>query len=148
MGENIKRIATYYTRLCKTNNPFIIADYLDIQVYQLPLGRLSGYYKYLKRHKCIYINSDIEDDAYKNTVMAHELGHAILEPKENCYFLNKHTLILTSRMERRANVFAAELLISDELLAEQHEYSVEQLSRMLGYHEKLILLKMEGIAGA
>lgn len=120
----------------------MIADNLNIQVFQQPLGKLSGYYKYLKHHKCIYINSDIENDAYKNTVMAHELGHAIMDPKENCYFLNKHTLILTSKIERRANIFSAELLLSDSLIKEYHEYTQEQLAHLTGYDINLVKLKL------
>lgn len=130
-----------YIRKYDTNNPFIIADNLDIQVFHTPLGRLSGYYKYMKRHKCIFINSEIEDDSFKNVVMAHELGHAILDPKENCYFMNSKTLLLTSRIEKRANIFAAELLIIDGLIKEHENYTYEQLSTLTGYNVDLIELK-------
>lgn len=143
MGRDIKKIVAYYTRLYNTNNPFTIANNLNIQVYQQPLGKLSGYYKYLKHHKCIYINSEIEDEAYKNTVMAHELGHAILDPKENCYFLNKHTLILTSKIEKRANIFAAELLISDNILKEYKDFTENQLSCITGLDINLLKLKLK-----
>ncbi len=142
MGKDIKNVVGYYTRKFNTNNPFSIADSLSIQVYQLPLGRLSGYYKYLKHHKCIYINSDIENDSFRDTVMAHELGHAILDPKENCYFLNKHTLLLTSKIERRANKFAAELLLPDYLLKEYTGYTEEQLACFTGLDINLIKLKL------
>lgn len=141
MGKDIKKVVGYYTRKYNTNNPFTIAASLNIKVYQLPLGKLSGYYKYLKHHKCIYINSDIENEAYKDTVMAHELGHAILDPKENCYFLNKHTLILTSKIEKRANIFASELLLPDSLLGEYENLTVEQLSCVTGLDTNLIKLK-------
>ncbi len=142
MGKDIKEIVAYYTKKFNTDNPFAIADGLNIQIYQLPLGRLSGYYKYLKHHKCIYINSDIENNAFKDTVMAHELGHAILDPKENCYFLNKYTLLLTSKVERRANIFTAELLLSDDLISEYSSYTVEQLSSLTGLDVNLINLKL------
>lgn len=141
LGKNIKRIANMYIRKYDTNNPFIIADNLNIQVFHTPLGRLSGYYKYMKRHKCIFINSDIEDDSFKNVVMAHELGHAILDSKENCYFMNSKTLLLTSKIEKRANIFAAELLIRDELLREYEGYTLDQIAGLTGFDVDLIKLK-------
>lgn len=76
-------------------------------------------------------------------VMAHELGHAVLHPKENCYFIRNKTLLLNSKNETEANKFAMELLISDEVLEENREFTIEQLSRMLGYHEKLIKLRLQ-----
>ena len=74
--------------------------------------------------------------------MAHELGHAILHPKENCYFIRNKTLLLNSKTELEANKFAMELLISDEFLEENKRYTIEQLSRMTGYHQKLIELRL------
>lgn len=142
MGKDIKKIVGYYTKKFNTNNPFTIAGNLNIQVYQFPLGRLSGYYKYLKHHKCIYINSDIENESFKDTVMAHELGHAIIDPKENCYFMNKYTLLLTSKIEKRANTFAAELLLPDALIEEYIGYTEEQLSCSTGLDINLIKIKL------
>lgn len=142
LGINIKDKALHYTKMYKTNNPFELADFLNIQVYHCPLGKMSGFYKYLKHHRCIYINSDIEDMNYKNLVMAHELGHAVLDTKENCYFMNNKTLLLTSKIERRANLFAAEFLISDELVNEYREYTIEQMSLLTGLDKDLIKLKL------
>ncbi len=76
-------------------------------------------------------------------VMAHELGHATLHRKNNCYFIKNKTLLLNSRPEREANLFAAELLIPDEIISENYNYTVSQLSRLLGYDEKLIELRLE-----
>lgn len=75
--------------------------------------------------------------------MAHELGHAVLHRKENCYFIRNKTLLLNSKNEIEANKFAMELLIPDEILEENREFTIEQLSRMLGYHEKLIELRLK-----
>lgn len=63
----------------------------------------------------IYINSDLEDNSAK-VVMAHELGHAILHVKENGAFMSSKTLLLTSKIEQQANLFAANLLITDDML--------------------------------
>ena len=77
--------------------------------------------------------------------MAHELGHAILHPKENCYFIRNYTGLLISKTEMEANKFAVELLLPDDILVEYAEsgYTVEQVSRITGYHEKLIELRLK-----
>lgn len=142
MNSKILRFIQYYTRLCGTNDPFVIANYLNIEVFRCPLGRISGYYKYLKRHKCIYINSDLED-SFSKVVMAHELGHAVLHLKENCAFMSRHTLLLTSKIERQANLFAAHLLITDDILQEYQGYTREQLSSGTGLPIELINLRLQ-----
>lgn len=142
-----KTPACYALKLKKrfiTDDPFEIARSLNIEIFTVPLGNISGYYKYLKKHKCIYINSNIEDAHFAKLVMAHELGHAVMHPKENCYFLENKTMILTSKNELEANKFAMELLISDESLLEYKGYTISQLSKIYGYHEKLIELRLNG----
>ena len=140
MNRNIRKIATYYKRKFGTNNPFAIADQLGI-LYQICDLQFEGCYMFLKNHRYIFINQNLSDHQ-KRLVMAHELGHAILHRKENCYFLRNKTLLLNSKNEIEANKFAMELLISDEFLEENSYYTVEQLSRMTGYHQKLIKLRL------
>lgn len=43
--------------------------------------------------------------------------------------------------EIEANVFAAELLISDNIIAEYKDCTTGQLARLLGYSEEFIKLK-------
>ena len=61
--------------------------------------------------------------------MAHELGHAIMHRKQNCYFIKHKTLLFNSKIEIEANKFAVDLLISDEQLFEYLDYNIEQISR-------------------
>ena len=77
--------------------------------------------------------------------MAHELGHAILNRKENCYFIRNKTLLLNSKNEIEANKFAVELLLPDEILNEYIEsgYTIEQVARITGYYKKLIELRLK-----
>lgn len=146
MGNYVKKKVLRYVRKYNTDNPFTIAKYLNIQVFFVPLGELSGYYKYIKHHRCIYINSDIEDENYKRLIMAHELGHAILHMKENCYFIKNKTLLSTSKIERDANKFAAELLLNDELINEYRNFTLYQIACCTGVDIKIVELKMEGLA--
>lgn len=97
-----------------------------------------------EKHKCIFINENL-DEHEKLLVMAHELGHAILHPKENCYFIRNYTGLLNSKTEAEANKFAMELLLPDDILMEYANlgYTTEQVSRITGYHEKLIKLRLK-----
>ena len=142
MKRTIRQLVAYYKKKFGTSNPFEIADFLNIEVLIGNLGSRAGCYMYLKRHKCILLNENL-DEHEMLLVMAHELGHAILHPKENCYFIRNKTFLLNSKIETEANKFAAELLISDDVLAENKEFTIEQLSRLLGYHKKLIKLRLQ-----
>lgn len=140
MRKDIKKIVSYYVRKYNTRNPFELADYLGVQVMIGNLGSRSGCYMFLKNHKCIFLNENL-DEYEMRVVMAHELGHAILHRKENCYFIRNKTFLLTSKNEIEANTFAAELLIGDDVLLEYKHCTKEQISKLLGYHEKLIELR-------
>lgn len=74
--------------------------------------------------------------------MSHELGHAVMHRKLNCYFIRNKTLLLNSKIETEANLFAAELLIPDEVIIENRNMTVGQLSRLLGYEENIINLRL------
>ena len=97
---------------------------------------------FLKNHRYIFLSQDLEKHELK-MVMAHELGHAILHTKQNCYFIRNKTLLLNSKIEKEANIFAATLLISEDELSEYKDYTLKQLSKILGYSEQLIQLRIQ-----
>lgn len=125
----------------ETRDPQRLANELNILVYRQDLGECQGCYIYMKRRKCIFLDQNLEEQEEK-MVLAHELGHAILHRKQNCYFLRERTLLLPG-IEREANIFAAELLIPEETILEYPDYSTEQLARLLGYREQFIKLKLQ-----
>ena len=141
MRKDIKKLVSYYVKKYNTRNPFELARYLNVQVVSGDMGSRAGCYMFLKNHKCIFLNDNLDENE-KMLVMAHELGHAIMHRKENCYFIRNKTFLLTSTNEIEANKFAMELLISDEFLTEHSRYTIEQLSRMTGYHQKLFELRL------
>ncbi len=140
MKKDIKSIVAYYKRKTNSNNPFEIAKFLNIEVQKGNLGECSGCYMFLKNHRYIFINQELNEREMA-FVMDHELGHAILHRKENCYFIKNKTLLLNSKNEIEGNVFAAELLIPDSLIYENPGMTKSQLARLAGYDEKIMEFK-------
>ena len=140
MRRDIKRLVNYYVRKFNTRDPYELAKCLNVEVQIGALGNQAGCYMFLKNHKCIFLNEDLEENEMR-LVMAHELGHAIMHRKENCYFIRNKTLMLTSKLEIEANTFAAELLIPDELIFEHPDMPADQLARLAGYSEKIMNFK-------
>lgn len=140
MNKDIKKLVIHYTKKFGTNDPFEIADRLGI-LYQMCNIDFEGCYMFLKNHRYIFINRNL-DSHTKKIVMAHELGHAILHRRKNCYFIINKTFLLNSRTEKEANMFASELLITDETIMDLKEYSVQKISESIGYDRELVELKI------
>ena len=139
----IPKLVSFLKRKYGTDDPEEIADYLGVTIIRMPLEDVvAGFYKLLKRRKYIFLNSDIDDDVFLRVVLAHELGHAIMHPKENCTFMKSKTLLLTSRIEKQANIFAAYLLIDDDMLEEFSGYTEEQFCNCTGYPLELLGLRL------
>ena len=125
-----------------TSDPFELADALKIAVFHEELGSINGYYNNPLRMKQIHINSSLNDHDAKYTC-AHELGHAIMHPTASTPFLRLKTLLSVNKLEIEANTFAVNLLIPDEIITENRNYTTEQLSRLLGYNQELINLRLK-----
>lgn len=139
--ERVTRLVSYYRKMYDTSNPFEIADHLGV-LYQIGNCKHEGCYMFLKNHRYIFLSNQLKDQEL-NLVMAHELGHALLDRKANCYFIRNKTLLLNSRIERRANLFAAHLLISDEMLDEYTGCTEDQFCACTGYPKELIELRLK-----
>lgn len=139
--ERVTRLVSYYRKMYDTSNPFEIADHLGV-LYQIGNCKHEGCYMFLKNHRYIFLSNQLKDQEL-NLVMAHELGHALLDRKANCYFIRNKTLLLNSRIERRANLFAAHLLISDEMLDEYTGCTEDQFCACTGYSKELIELRLK-----
>ena len=146
--ENIerkaKRLIRYYERMTGSHDPIKIAEYAGIRIAIVPLGDISGNSILIRRKRWIFVNETIpKDSSLFQVIVAHELGHALLHRKENCAFIKSRTLLLTSGIEREANLFAAHLLITDDILKEYAGYTQEQFCNSTGYPKELIELRLE-----
>jgi len=138
----IKKKADELARKFQTRNPFEIIRGLNVILLFVPLIDTRAFYQYFKRNNIIYIDENLprHEQMFE---CAHEMGHMFLHKKANAIFMDTRTGFNTSRFEKEADTFAMDLLVGDDLMAEYREYSTDQLSRLLGYEQRLIELRMK-----
>ena len=56
--------------------------------------------------------------------------------------MDTRTHFIKNKYENEANLFAMDLLISDEDIEEHLDFTTSQLSTLYGYHKSLIELRM------
>ena len=71
------------------------------------------------------------------------MGHMFLHKKANAIFMDTKTFMNGNRYEKEADTFAMDLLVDDNTLIEYQDYSISQLSRLLGYEKRLIELRLK-----
>lgn len=125
-----------------TRNPFKIIENLNVILVFYPLEGVNGFYQYFQRNNIIYIDERLSD-IEKNFVCAHELGHMLLHKKANAIFMDSRTQLNTAKYEAEADRFAMNLLVPDEIFNEYLDYTMSQLSRLIGYEERLIELRLK-----
>lgn len=138
----IKKKADELARKFQTRNPFEIIRGLNVILLFVPLIDTRAFYQYFKRNNIIYIDVNLprHEQMFE---CAHEMGHMFLHKKANAIFMDTRTGFNTSRFEKEADIFAMDLLVDDNTLIEYRDYSIEQLSRLLGYERKLIELRLK-----
>jgi Zn-dependent peptidase ImmA (M78 family) len=70
------------------------------------------------------------------------MGHMFLHKNANTIFMDSRTMLNTNRYEKEDDTFAMDLLVGDNMLIEYQGYNTEQLSRLLGYEQRLIELRL------
>lgn len=137
----IKKIVLKLVKTYKTNNPFELAEFKNISVIPWDLhDDIKGFYRYVRRNKFIFYNKNIHEGE-KNFVCAHELGHAVLHPKENTPFMRVNTLFSIDKIEVEANTFAVELLIPDNELIEYKHLPMQDIAGIYGVPRDVAHLK-------
>jgi len=124
---------------------FQTAENSGAKVWLRPLGSLKGFYLFEGGCRYIVINEEL-DSVTKTVVCAHELGHDMLHRELSDSGIREATLFLANnKTEREANLFAANILISDSDILEELPYhnSVGAVSASLGFPVELIEYKLE-----
>lgn len=144
MPMDIKSRVNKLIRFYKTRDPFEMIKGMNVILVLRPLEGIRGFYQYFQRNNIIYLDERLSD-IEKKFVLAHELGHMHLHKKANAIFMDSRTHFNTFTYEMEANKFAMDLLLSDEVMIEYLElgYTKEQISRITGYQERLIELRLK-----
>lgn len=126
----IKSAVCKLVKRYSTKDPYELALAMDIKIIvdKMPMS-IKGFYSNVMNMGFIYLNCEL-DELERRIVCAHELGHATLHPCSNSLFLSRNTFFLPSKLELQADKFAAELLLSDDLLLEisNDDSTIEQLA--------------------
>ncbi len=138
----IKSKVKQLIRLYKTNDPFEMVKGMNVILVHYPLEGVRGFYQYFQRNNIIYLDEKLSPHE-QTFVLAHEMGHMFLHKKSNAIFMDTRTQFNTSKYEIEANRFAMELLLPDNILIEYQEYTTEQISRITGYSQNLIELRLK-----
>ena len=137
----IKRRVEQIVRKYRTRDPFEMIKGMNVILVYYPLEGVHGFYQYFQRNNIIYLDERLSKNEQR-FVLAHELGHMFLHKKANAIFMDTRTQFNTDKFELEANTFAIDLLLPDSLLKEYKEFTVEQISRLTGYHKRLIELRI------
>lgn len=125
-------MADAVVRRYKTRDPEEIISRRAIKLKDIRYCHdLLGYYTVILNCEYIGINTNCTN-AQRVSAMAHELGHALFDRKhassgqafQDTYFYS----LDNSKAERRANTFAAELLLADDAILEPigyYEYTAD-----------------------
>ena len=137
---DIKNIVDLLCRKYKTRNPYTLASELGIIVqYGEKMDKVRGFYLYDSGIKLICLGNNLPN-CTERFVLSHEIGHAILHKQSSAPFLQS-TFLSVDKMEREANKFAVELIITDEDLQEHWEYTIDEWAMYYGLPREIIELR-------
>lgn len=125
-----------------SSDPFEICKQLGINIKFHNLGSIKAYCFCQSRIKNIVINENADDPTAK-ILCAHELGHALLHEQilKNVHVHRSTLFDETTPTEYEANLFAAELLIADDMLFEKSGKSYMEIAKELCVPEALVDFK-------
>lgn len=141
---SIKNLVLNLRKKYKTNDPLEIIRAMGITYFECPLVDFNGYYDGRFSIPYICVNSNLSDEE-KLITAAHELGHALLHPKLNTFFLSRHTLAVKGRYERQANTFAAELLLDNNIFEKYYGHTIEYIAKCEGVSQELVEYKFNNL---
>ncbi|MBR5046639.1 MAG: ImmA/IrrE family metallo-endopeptidase [Eubacterium sp.] len=134
-----------------TRDPFKLADRLGISVRYINTKRQKGFCTNILNNYYIHINENLSSQMQRMTC-AHELGHILLHKdrlrrKKDGRFqriVEMELFDITSSTEYEANLFAANLLIDENVLADllQEERDIVSIASSLDVNVNLLALKL------
>jgi len=92
-----------------TNDPYELAEATGLEIDFQPFSHIKGINICKHDVRILVINSSLPYHE-KKFIAAHELGHHILHPQLNYFFITENTLFYNGKYEREANLFAFYLI--------------------------------------
>lgn len=138
---DVKNIAAKLRRKYKTQDPYQLADALDIIVQYGDLGKVRGFYLYDSRIKLICLNNNLPE-YIERFVLSHEIGHAVMH-RQSCTPFLQSTYLSVDRLEIEANKFAVELVMPDEDIMEHWEFTIDEWAMFYGLPREIIELRFK-----
>lgn len=108
MSNYINCLLQHFYGLLVTVNPFVIAEWLGIEVRYEDLGSRDGYYNTILGDQVIIINYRLRDSNKRFVVCAHELFHAIQHHDIASYYTVGDRQ--RGKLEYESNEFACQLI--------------------------------------
>lgn len=143
MKDKANEIIKFYN----SNNVTRIIDYLGIILLKSNLGNVKGFLQFYNNRYIIHVNHNIENESEIDMVIAHELAHYFLHKNMNCFEFNSNSLYFEDKIEKEANLFASELLLTDNMLLEEFIYlesfTIKDISNYFNLCYELVELKFE-----
>jgi len=140
---SIKELAINLSKKYKTNDPFVLAEYLGIHMCPWDFQEdTRGLYFYEKRQKFIYLNKSHNSNEQRVTC-GHEVGHSILHKDINFVFMKTHTLFNMNKYEKAANIFCVELILPDSKIKTYDNFTLEQIASIENIPPQLLKLKFQ-----
>ena len=124
---------------------FQTAENSGAAVWLRELGSLKGFYLFEINKRYIIVNKSL-DKLLQQTVCAHELGHDMLHRELSAGGIRESTLFLASnKTEREANLFAAEILLTDRETLSVMDYctTIDDAAFELGVVPQILAYKLE-----
>ena len=140
-------VANKIFRTYENRRPEKIAKEMGILIVPAPFKKQKGAYKVIERQPIIFINDHLPP-VIREIVFGHELGHHLLHREEAIQAGGFQEFNLfdmrESRMEYEANLFAAQLMLSDDEIKEliYRGYDVQQIARAMRSDINLVAIKV------
>lgn len=144
-GLKIKEKIRKLKILHGNSTPLEVIHYRNIVVCYLDENCVSkGAYEKFEGIQYIYINTKLCEFERRMT-LAHELGHSILHPDVDTFELKKVAPHFLAKYENEANIFAAEFLLSDDILKKYTCKSIYDIAREECVSVDLVKLKLSNL---
>lgn len=129
--------------ICGTESPRKICECMKIPVVRCELPEKTNAFLYSNGEGyAIIVNTSLQEDMIDYCI-AHELGHMMLHGAVNALFLSESTYMSLGKYEREADLFAAFLILGNEIDISSGSVTIDSLSSESGLPREVTKLWVE-----